>query len=320
MIKAASYSLAPFSTKGKFWRGNLHTHSTLSDGALPPEKVIEAYKRAGYDFTQLSEHFISNFDWPVADTRDLRSENFTTLIGAELHAPKTSADELWHIVAAGLPLDFAPADENETGPQMAQRAADLGAFISIAHPAWSQLTLEDGLSIECAHSVEIYNTGCDRENDRGDGTYLLDQLLNKGKRLTLNATDDAHFRNGDFDAFGGWVHVKAASLDPDQLLSALKAGEFYSSQGPQIYDMKVTKTSSGTSLEVTCSPVNSITLVGGTSVTQTRLGQAITSATLDLSKLDNSWLNGPPSKWFRLVIIDNAGKKAWTNPIWKDDL
>ncbi len=312
----APISLAPFSSAGQFWRGNIHTHSTLSDGALPPEKVIAAYKDAGYDFVQLSEHFISHFDWPIANTRALRSKNFTTLIGAELHAPKTSAGEYWHIVAAGLPLDFAPCGENETGPQIAQRAADLGAFISIAHPAWSQLTLQDGLSIECAHSVEIYNTGCDRENDRGEGTYLLDQLLNQGKHLSLNATDDAHFRHGGIDAFGGWVHVKAPSLNPDDLLTALKAGEFYSSQGPQIFDMQLT----GSQLKITCSPVNSISLVGGTSATQSRIGRAITSATLDLSKLDNSWLKGPPSKWFRLVIVDEAGKKAWSNPIWKDEI
>lgn len=34
--------LAPFSAPGRFWRGNLHTHSTLSDGALSPEVVTEA--------------------------------------------------------------------------------------------------------------------------------------------------------------------------------------------------------------------------------------------------------------------------------------
>jgi hypothetical protein len=40
-------SIAPFSTPGRFWRGNLHTHSSLSDGARTPEQVIEAYKDAG---------------------------------------------------------------------------------------------------------------------------------------------------------------------------------------------------------------------------------------------------------------------------------
>ena len=77
--------LAPFSAPGRFWRGNLHTHSNLSDGALEPKAVVDAYKQAGYDFMQLSEHFIDQFDYPIADTRAFRSNSFTTLLGVELH-------------------------------------------------------------------------------------------------------------------------------------------------------------------------------------------------------------------------------------------
>jgi hypothetical protein len=105
----------------------------------------------------------------------------------------TAVGELWHIVAAGLPLDFAPADDGETGAGLARRAVESGAFVGIAHPAWSQLTIEDGRAIEAAHAVEIYNHGCAMECDRGDGWYLMDQLLNDGRRLTAFATDDAHF-------------------------------------------------------------------------------------------------------------------------------
>ena len=90
--------ISPFSLPGRFWRGNLHTHSTLSDGALEPRDVVEAYKKAGYDFIMMSEHFIGNFNWPIADTQSFRSNNFTTIIGSELHALETSVGELWHIV------------------------------------------------------------------------------------------------------------------------------------------------------------------------------------------------------------------------------
>ena len=67
--------------------------------------------------------------------------------------------------------------------------------------------------------------------DRGDGFYLLDQLCNEDRRLTAVAGDDAHFHNGDLDAFGGYVMVKSESLEPESLLGALKAGEFYSTPG-----------------------------------------------------------------------------------------
>ena len=308
--------IAAFSQPGRFWRGNLHTHSTLSDGALPPDKVIEAYQNAGYDFLMLSEHFLKRFDWPMADTRRMRSNRFTTLIGAELHAPNTAVGELWHIVGAGLPLDFEPCGDDETGPGIARRAATAGGFIGIAHPSWSQLTIADGEAIDVAHAVEIYNHGCAVENDRGEGWYLLDQLLNQGRRLNAFATDDAHFHHGDFDAFGGWVHVKAESLDPDAVLEALKAGHYYSSQGPRIHELSV----SGKEVHITCSPVNAITIMGGTSRAVTRVGRHITGGTFDLDKLSDTWLPGGETAWLRVAIIDAAGRRAWSNPVWRDEV
>jgi len=309
-------NISPFSVPGQFWRGNIHTHSTLSDGKLSPDQVIEAYRSVGYDFLMLSDHFIGHFDWPVADTRSLRSPDFTTIIGAELHAPKTAVGELWHLVAAGLPLDFAPCGEDETGPELACRAAASGAFVGIAHPAWSQLTIEDGHSINVAHAVEIYNHGCAVESDRGDGWYLLDQMLNDGKRLTAFATDDAHFNDHDADAFGGWVHVKAGSLDPESLLEALKAGHYYSSQGPSIQNLSI----EGDILEIECSPVDTIAVTCGVSRSSVKSGRSIGRASLDLSRLDRGWLLEKPSEWLRVTLIDANGKRAWTNPIWRADL
>jgi predicted metal-dependent phosphoesterase TrpH len=305
-------SVAPFSAPGRFWRGNLHMHSKLSDGRHSPEKVLKRYKSAGYDFVALTDHFVEHFNWPIADTRLMRGNDFTTILGAELHAPVTSAGELWHIVAVGLPLDFAPCAKGETGPQLAKRAIEAGAFVAIAHPAWSRYTIEDGRALAFAHAVEIYNHGCAVENDLGEGAYLWDQLLNEGHRLTAIATDDAHFHTADH--FGAWVHVKAESLDPDALLAALKAGNHYSSQGPLIHDIRL----DGDQIEIETSPVDSITVVCGVSRTCVRHGKAINSAAFDLSRLDKGWLLEKKSPWFRVAAIDHAGKRAWSNTLWRD--
>jgi hypothetical protein len=307
--------IVPFSSPGRFWRGNLHTHSHLSDGALSPEHVVEAYKRAGYDFLQLSDHFLERFGWPIADTWAFRSNSFTTLIGAELHAMGTEEGELWHILAAGLPLDFPAPGGDETGPALAARARDAGAFVAIAHPAWSQLHIGDGRALASAHAVEIYNHGCAVETDRGDGFYLLDELLNEGRRLSAIATDDAHFRNGDHDAFGGFVEVKAESLDPDALLDSLKAGRFYSSQGPRLFDIEV----GPGEVSVSCSPVNSIALLTGNSRALVKVGRYVTSVAFDVVGARQQASANPP-KWFRIVAVDAAGRRAWTNPIWIDEL
>ena len=70
--------------------------------------------------------------YPITDTRPLRTETFTTLLGAELHAGTTTNGELWHILAVGLPPDFAPNLTDEDGPGIAARAMAAGAFVSVA--------------------------------------------------------------------------------------------------------------------------------------------------------------------------------------------
>ena len=105
-----------FSNPGKFLRGNIHTHSNLSDGALSAEEVCRRYKNNGYDFLSLTEHFLGQYDYPIADTKPFRDESFMTIIGAELHSGSMENGELWHILAVGLPKDFKPSNSPEFHP------------------------------------------------------------------------------------------------------------------------------------------------------------------------------------------------------------
>jgi hypothetical protein len=297
----------PFSQPGRFWRGNLHTHSTLSDGHRSPEEVCRFYETHGYDFLALTEHFIERYGWPIVDTRPYRNERFTTIIGAELH-PAEDRMELgreWHILAVGLPLDFAPSPPRETGPELARRALDAGAYVAAAHPQWYLMTDRDVAALGPIHAVEIFNAGCHDDNDTADSTYMLDLMLARGQRLTACATDDAHFVPNTHDRAAGWVMVKSETLDPDALLAALKAGDYYSSTGPVIHDLCVEP---GTRLCVRCSPAERVFLLGAGAKYKAIGEQGITEAEFDLS----AW----KSPYARVLVRDAAGKKAWTNPIW----
>lgn len=300
-----------FARPGRFYRGNLHTHSTLSDGALEPEEVCRRYRDEGYDFLSLTDHLIGHYGYPIADTRAFRKPDFTTIIGAEIHAGRQENGELWHMVANGLPFDFEPPetptfrakDSTETMQSLARRAVDAGAYVSIAHPQWSGLTQADARSIDCAHAVEAYNHGCATGADRPDGFHTLEQLLEDGTRLNLIATDDAHFTEPDH--FGGWVMVKATENDPDALLQALKAGEFYSTQGPEIRNIVV----SDTEIVVECSAAVSIIVQGRGNTARAIHGLSMTRGALPIERMrDRSYL--------RITVIDAAGRRAWSNPIW----
>ena len=302
-----------FTAPGQFYRGNLHTHSTRSDGALEPQEVCRRYQDAGYDFISLTDHFLGLYGYPITDTTPYHNENFTTLHGAELHCSAMDNGDMWHVVAVGLPTDFTPPnapyfrhfDSVETITSLTNRAAEAAAFIAIAHPHWSGLTEADARRIPAAHAVEIYNHGCAIENDRGDGLLSYDHMLNEGRQLTCIATDDAHFHAPDY--FGGWVMVKAAENSPKALLAALKAGEFYSSTGPEIHDIRLTRLT----VEVDCSEVQTITVAGKGIAASTIRGENLTTGSIALDRF-------AVSPWIRITVIDHAGKRAWSNPIWLD--
>jgi predicted metal-dependent phosphoesterase TrpH len=296
--------IAPFARAGRFWRGNLHTHSTRSDGRLPPEAVAAFYRDAGYDFLALTDHFWAVYDYPVTDTRAFRSKNFATLLGAEIHAPVTSKGHDWHVAAVGLPLDFAPWTSGETMQVMSRRAAEAGAFLGIAHPQWYGLTPEDALSLPLAHAVEVYNHGCAIDCDRGDGFVVLEEMLAAGKRLHAYAADDAHFATPD--AGGGWVMVKAEALEPELLLQALKRGDFYSSQGPRIDNIFT----NGSQVTVACSPAISVSVAGSGTGSRSVHGQDLTRAALSLDPFGDDG-------YFRITVTDERGRRAWSNPIWR---
>jgi histidinol phosphatase-like PHP family hydrolase len=289
---------------GRWYRGNLHTHSTRSDGALSPEAVVRAYREHGYDFVAITDHFLASFGFPITDTRELRTPRFTTLIGAELHAPRTEARVNWHLVAAGLPIDFAPPPDGETGPELAARATAAGAFVGIAHPAWYTLTLQDALTIEAADAVEVYNHGTAQWNDRGDAWYLCDMLLARGRRVNAYAADDAHFLDHRPAAFAGWVQVRAEELTPEAVLAALKAGSYYSSQGPEIYALRI----DGTRLTVESSAAQAIFVSGPGAHAVRQRGEDLTGASFSLEGFEHGYC--------RVTVIDGNSKRAWSNPIW----
>lgn len=294
----------PFNQPGRFYRGNLHTHSTRSDGRLSPEAVCKYYRENGFDFISLTDHFMERYGYPITDTTPYRSDDFTTLLGAELHAPQTVIGDLWHILAVGLPLDFPRNLPDETGVQIANRALDAGAYVAVAHPWWYSLTEEDVISLgDRVQAIETINGISADHNDRIDSWYMLDAMMARGRRYHGLATDDAHFKDKFNDTLRGWVWVKSEALTPEALLDALKAGAFYSSTGPMIHDVQVTPDT----VKIRCSPAQAIFVTGRGSRANQLHGGGITEAELNIRRLD--------SPYIRITVRDVHGGRAWTNPI-----
>ena len=100
--------------------------------------------------------------------------------------------------------------------------------------------------------------------------------------------------------------MRSEALEPGAIVVALEAGHYYSSQGPEIHAVEVGEGS----VAVRCSPARGV-LLGGRGTARARaLGEDILECELSLAAFAGSH--------FRVTVMDAAGRRAWTNPIWLD--
>ncbi|MEV8375896.1 hypothetical protein AB0P21_24375 [Kribbella sp. NPDC056861] len=99
------------------------------------------------------------------------------------------------------------------------------------------------------------------------------------------------------------MQVRAETLEPDALLTALKAGHFYSSTGPDLYDVRIERDLA----VVRCSPATKILLSGGAPGAEVAQGTDLTECSLPLAYFRGTHC--------RITIEDATGGRAWTNPI-----
>jgi hypothetical protein len=181
------------------------------------------------------------------------------------------------------------------------------------HPGLNNLPLaaaERLPSLDAIYAVEIYNHNGAMAAipDRADGAYMLDDLLESGRRLLVNAGDDAHFGHPS-DRFGGWIEVHSERPGPDLLLASMKAGRYYSTQGPAFHQLLM----DGDRLLVKTSEAYAISLTTGGDRWQSgeerhNLDGSISEAGFDLAPFRGSYC--------RVTVVDAAGKRAWSNLIW----
>ena len=87
--------ISAFPDGGRWLRGNLHAHTTLSDGTVPPGEQAADYRAMGYDFLSVTDHNTMN------RLRELNREDFLILPGWERDIPYGKFKCL-HVVGSSL--------------------------------------------------------------------------------------------------------------------------------------------------------------------------------------------------------------------------
>ena len=206
---------SPYPDAPRVWlRGNLHTHTALSDGWASPEEVVAAYERAGYDFLAITDH---DRHVPLAD---LRSATALALIeGAEVSANGP------HVLALGIARDVAADADRQ---HVLDAVAEQGGLALLNHPNWlhrfSHYPQELMESLSGYAGIEIYNGVVEWLEGSALATDRWDRLLSSGRVVWGFANDDAHRAE---DVGCAWIRVAAADRSPEAILNALRLGSFY---------------------------------------------------------------------------------------------
>lgn len=285
-----------FTRPGAWYRGNLHCHSTASDGARSPDEVAAYYRAQGYHFVALSDHR------KVTDISAHAAEDFLPVKALEFDGHDATVGP-YHLLAVGL----HHMTLQKPGLSLAERihvTLEDGGLCIFAHPYWLGTCATDLLGLQGCFGLEVYNASCQIEVAKGYAMQCWDDALQRGQRFYGFATDDAHWTQPDYGL--GWIMVKAPRLDESALLDAMRRGHFYSSTGPEIEYLGLER---GVA-RVRCSPVDAIHFIAQTTHGRRVVapsGEAITEARYTLTGQE---------RYLRVECVRREGTRAWSNPIW----
>ena len=287
-----------FAKNQPFFKGNLHTHTTRSDGSLSPDRVTALYRDAGYDFLALTDH-------RLVGNRPYWDGGLLVLPGIELDYELPT--EVVHIVGVGLDEPVVLRHDPSLPPQSGiDYIRAHGGRAILAHPAWSLNTLPTMAALRGLAAAEVFNSvsGPPLNAQRQDSSSLLDVAAANGTVLPLVAADDSHTYAGE--QFGGFTMVQAAEPTQPALLAALDAGRFYASQGPLFEQISLER---GV-LRVACSPVRRIIFYSNLAWAFNRCieGDALTAARYDTTLQAGE-------TFLRVQLLDAQGRSAWSSPI-----
>ena len=323
------------SREGKFYKANLHCHSTVSDGELTPEQIKELYKANGYSVVAFTDHnrFVTH--------NTLTDESFVALNGVE-NAADENIGVNWHgrccdicFIAlsperklhplqtegavngdgeySGFNVYYRTADVNK----MIRTGADNGFFVTHNHPTWSLEQPENYMSYHGMHAMEMFNKSSEVDGYNEYNPDIYDAQLRAGKRLFCIATDDNHNRapgTMHWDSFGGFTMIKAPKLTYGDITAALLRGDFYCSRGPIINALWLDTTDNSVHLE--CEGAKKIIATRGG-----RRLRAVYAEEMGVEHISSAVFSiDPDDDYFRFTVFDETGLTADTNAYFLEDI
>jgi len=310
IFAACAALCAPCLAKAVWVKGNVHTHTNLSDGDSPPQAVADWYRTHGYQFLIITDH--NKLTDPT--TVEL-ADGFILIPGEEISAGFEGSPI--HVNALGISKQL-PIESGKSKIDVLQRNVDAivddGGLALIDHPNWHYAfgAREMSRVRRCTlFEVDNASSGCNNEGDDSHASTeaMWDEMLTDGLTYYGVASDDAHHYakfGPQYDNPGkGWIVVRVTSLTPKNVLSSIAAGDFYASTGVELEDVRFADGALAVSIRPVEGKTYRIQFIGpGGRVVREEPGPKASCA-----------VGSEPNAYLRAKVIASDGSIAWTQPV-----
>jgi len=233
LLFLALISLNSFSQQYRYYKAQLHCHSTNSDGVMNPGDVAQEYLSRGYEIVCLTDHncMTPASAYAAPGILTINSEEYTF----DKHMN-------------GFFLNHTVDASGFTPQQAIDSVRAQGGLIQFNHPVvaltndWSFnfsqfMALSNGPDF-----IEVHNAGTDMIPLATFNMAIWDSLLMNGRKIWGTSTDDMHklaegYLIPTIDI--GWVMIRLETLCEDSVKAALLRGDFYGSNGIEISNYSV---------------------------------------------------------------------------------
>ncbi len=238
-------------TETRWYKGNIHTHTDLSDGDAKPEVAVRWYRDHEYDFLVLSDHnHLTLYEHSESDSGSplmVPGEEVTI----NLLKPGKEYPILVpvHIIAIGIDRVVEPINTGDVVTTLQANIdaiAEAGGISSIAHPNFKWAFDHREISaVTGAACMEIFTpaSNVDGAPGRYSTEQMWDNVLSAGRPIWGVAVDDTHhyfdFAPGKYNPGKGWIVVRAAELSQDAIVGGIERGDFYASTGVELDELEI---------------------------------------------------------------------------------
>ncbi len=310
-----------------WYRGDLHVHSTDSDGTKTAKELFAIALEKELDFLAITDHnnLFSQWKLPgkINGILPLPAMEITTFLG---HANAFGIND-W--------VDWRTGRNGRTINDIADDVHLQGGIFSVNHPCTPGLPeghaswRHPDFDWHKADALEIWNAPVfsGGEESNRQCRALWDSLLNRGLRITGLGGSDAHYLGEGSQHLGLPVnYLYLSGLSRANLLQAIRQGRVFVTRGPEIYYYALsdsTHTLPGGTLaagkiklaaRINCRGMAPLVL------TVIKNGESLQKVTVPHDSFSYSLDTVADSgDWFRMELSEPGGEEilvAFTNPVY----